>query len=113
MAPMPSADLDRDFPGLPRSVRGCAREWVAAGLLDEAKARELLAHSSKAGRESARNLLGIVFSAIAGLFVLAGIILLVAEHWEKIHHLVILAEVAVPPSGNLQIIRLLVDGKPY
>src|SRR5688500_10216658 len=79
-----NGSLDEEFPKAPRVVRRHMSDWINAGLVKPDLARQLLVHSSKGAIHEGRNILGMVMSAIAGVFVLTGVILLIAEHWEAI-----------------------------
>lgn len=76
--------FDQEFPKASRNLRRQVSDWVSAGLIETDHARRLLEYHSQTTAGQGRNLMGVIMSSIAGLFVLTGIILLIAEHWNGI-----------------------------
>ena len=76
--------FDQEFPKASRNLRRQMSDWVSAGLIEIDHARRLLGYHSQTTTGQGRNLVGVIMSSIAGLFVLTGIILLIAEHWNGI-----------------------------
>ncbi|MDD2708490.1 MAG: DUF2157 domain-containing protein [Verrucomicrobiae bacterium] len=82
--PNGSPSFDQEYNKTPKVVRRHVAAWLKEGLMDESLARKLLDYSAEHLAGGERNLAGFLLGSIAGLFVLTGIILLIAEHWQGI-----------------------------
>jgi len=78
------SQIDQEFPKVPRLLQRHTESWLAAGLIEREHAYRLLEHSSQLSKVGGRNWMGVILSLIAGIFVLTGIILLIAGHWNGI-----------------------------
>ncbi len=81
-------DIEQEASKVPPLIRSHISNWVTAGLIDTPLAQKLLEYSADHSTRPHRNLFGVIVSAIAGLFILTGSILIIAENWQEVPRLV-------------------------
>ncbi len=86
------------------SWRSALERWLAAGLLDAAAADRIRAWEAAHGDEAKKSRLTLIIFGFGGLLLIAGVLLFVAAHWDRLspggRFSLVLAMIAILHAGG-------------